>query len=275
MIYVKFTNGFGNNLFQYNAAKVLAEKKNTEVLAIAPTPDYYAKNCLENIGVKFTENFNPNNARQVNDDNYLQTLNGLSFGDDFVLNGYFEDYNFYYDKIDYLKSIYPKVKNTNHNDLVLHFRTGDRLFMKNEFYTKPKVQNYLNAMSQFNFNRLYIVTDMPKWGHVTAEELSNMKFHLHVPENDRVDINESVDYFNSFIDGFSQFEPIIENRSIYEDFNFIRSFKNILFEHGTLGWWASVLSEATRVGVYGPWRSWKKNNKNLSSIPLKGWFKWG
>ena len=137
------------------------------------------------------------------------------------------------------------------------------------------MKNYLNAMSQFNFNRLYIVTDMPKWGHVTAEELSNMKFHLHVPENDRVDINESVDYFNSFIDGFSQFEPIIENRSIYEDFNFIRSFKNILFEHGTLGWLASVLSEATRVCVYGPWRSWKKNNKNLSSIPLKGWFKWG
>ena len=75
--------------------------------------------------------------------------------------------------------------------------------------------------------------------------------------------------------GFSQFRPIVKKRSLYEDFNFIRSFNNILFEHGTLGWWAAALSNAKRVGVYGPWRRWKGNrNKNLSNMNLPTWFKW-
>tara|TARA_B110000977_G_C10654288_1_gene329205 strand:+ start:254 stop:385 length:132 start_codon:yes stop_codon:yes gene_type:complete len=30
-----------------------------------------------------------------------------------------------------------------------------------------------------------------------------------------------------------------------------------------------------KIGVYGPWRSFKKNNnKNLSQIPIDNWFKW-
>ena len=68
-------------------------------------------------------------------------------------------------------------------------------------------------------------------------------------------------------------------KSVYfrliKDFNFIRTFDNILFEHGTLGWWAAFLSDASKVGVYGPWRAWKgKSNKNLSQVSLEGWFQW-
>jgi len=71
------------------------------------------------------------------------------------------------------------------------------------------------------------------------------------------------------------FNPIVEKRSVGEDFNFIRTFDNILFEHGTMSWWAAFLSSAGKVGVYGPWRQWKgASNKNLSSVPLDNWFKW-
>ena len=102
-----------------------------------------------------------------------------------------------------------------------------------------------------------------------------MKFHLDVAPDKRVPIEESVRFFNSFVEGLEEYSPIIEKRSIVEDFNFIRSFDNILFEHGTLSWWAAALSDATTIGVYGPWRPWKgKTNKNLSNIPLDGWFKW-
>ena len=88
-------------------------------------------------------------------------------------------------------------------------------------------------------------------------------------------IKDSVDYFNSFVEKFSKFDPIYEKRDVHEDFNFIRSFNNILFEHGTLSWWAAFLSDARKVGVYGPWRSWKgKSNKNLSNVQLDNWFKW-
>ena len=102
-----------------------------------------------------------------------------------------------------------------------------------------------------------------------------MKFHLNTPAHERVPVEETVKYFNAFVEGFAQFNPIVEKRSIVEDFNFIRKFKNILFEHGTLSWWAAFLSDAEKVGVYGPWRPWKKDtNKNLSQIPLDTWFKW-
>ena len=276
MIYVQLTNGFGNNLFQYNAAKILARQKQTDVLGLLPLQDYYAKNCLENIGIKTTSNFVSNNVHHVNDSNYLDTLNSLHFNvNNYLLNGYFEDYTFFYDHIDYLKSIYPTVRKRNNRDVVVHFRAGDRLFYKNEFSYKPQVENYVKAINQFDFEQLHIVTDMPKWDYINQDELAEMKFHYNVSVSQRVEPQMSVDYFNSFIDGFAQFNPIMKSRTIYEDFNFIRSFDNILFEHGTMSWWASVLSEASKVGVYGPWRAWKGNgNKNLSNIPLEGWFKW-
>ena len=161
---------------------------------------------------------------------------------------------------------------------MIHFRAGDRLFYKNEFDYKPSVKSYINAIKKFDFENLYIVTDMPKWEYLTAEKLNNTKFHVNIPSEVRVPIKKSVDYFNSFVDAFEAYRPIVnadKTRTIFEDFNFIREFDNILFQLGTLGWWASVLSNASKVGVYGPWRQWKgENNKNLSKIDLQGWFQW-
>ena len=133
----------------------------------------------------------------------------------------------------------------------------------------------LKTIEKFNFSNLHIVTDMVEWEHLTEEKLEKMNFHVNVPQRDRVSAQKSIDYFNSFVDGFAKFNPIVKKRTISEDFNFIRSFNNILFEHGTLGWWASVLSDAKKVGVYGPWRPWKgASNKNLSNVDIEGWFKW-
>ena len=102
-----------------------------------------------------------------------------------------------------------------------------------------------------------------------------MNFHRSVPENASVEPQESVNYFNSLVRAFDKYNPRVQKRTVGEDFDFIRSFDNILFQHGTLGWWGSVLSTASKVGVYGPWRPWKGNsNKNLSKIPLEGWFQW-
>ena len=41
-----------------------------------------------------------------------------------------------------------------------------------------------------------------------------------------------------------------------------------------MAWWAAVLSDTKSVGGYGPWRPYKNNNKNLSKIPIQGWYKW-
>ena len=115
---------------------------------------------------------------------------------------------------------------------------------------------------------------MPVWRKITATEFEKMEFQT-VTYGQRVTSEESVSYFNDLVEAFSRFDPIVQKRTIVEDFNFIRKSRNILFEHGTLSWWAAVLSDAEKVGVYGPWRPWKKEtNKNLSQIPLDNWFRW-
>ena len=274
MIAVKLTNGFGNNLFQYNAGRLLADLLHQEIYGVVPSVDYYAIPCLEKLGFNLDCSL-PSTYITVGDPQYSTAHHTDFQNNNILLDGYFEDYTIFKDDIDKIKGWYPKLDQRDDNDLVIHFRAGDRLFYKNEFDYKPSVEQYINAIQQFDFNQLYIVTDMPKWDYIHGEQLEQMQFHYDVPQDQRVDITLSVDYFNSFVGGFSQFRPIVKKRSLYEDFNFIRSFNNILFEHGTLGWWAAALSNAKRVGVYGPWRRWKGNrNKNLSNMNLPTWFKW-
>ena len=90
----------------------------------------------------------------------------------------------------------------------------------------------------------------------------------------------SVNYFNEIYNELNEFRPkvsgsLISKRPVVDDFSILRSFKNIIFEHSTTAWWAAVLSDAKKVGVYGPWRPFKgERNKNLSNVNLDGWFKW-
>ena len=79
-------------------------------------------------------------------------------------------------KIDLIKEWYPLEHKRSTDDLVIHFRAGDRLFLKNEFDYKPSVKSYINAIKKFDFENLYIVTDMPNWEYITAEKLNNIHF---------------------------------------------------------------------------------------------------
>ena len=133
MIFVKMTNGFGNNLFQYNAAKVLAEFHKTEVCAIPITTDYYGIEPLKSIGVNFCSQAEHDYSNLVNDNNYVSFFDSKYTGTEMLVSGYFEDYRYYVKMRDKIKSWFTKVDMRNDNDLVLHIRAGDRLFYKNEF----------------------------------------------------------------------------------------------------------------------------------------------
>jgi len=279
VVVVQLTNGFGNNIFQIMAGKLLSNFLDKGLKIVAPTPDYYAIKDLKSLGFSVEpDHSNIHIAGEVvraNDSNYRLCYNHELKKYDILLSGYFEDYTYYKESADLIKSWLPEINKKNTNDLVIHFRAGDRLFYKNEFHTKPSFERYEKAIEQFDFDKLHIVTDMPKWEKATPEQVESMKFHYDVPKENRVSPQLSADYLNSFVDGMSKYNPSVQHRNIFEDFNFIRSFDNILFQHGTLGWWAAFTSDANKVGVYGPWRPWKgDSNKNLSKIDLPGWFQW-
>ncbi len=274
MVYVRLTNGFGNNLFQYIAGRLLATYHEQEVIAIPPSHDYYGISEFKKIGIDLKTIEVPD-CEKVTEVNYTHFFNPAYKDTNLLVNGYFENYKYFKNNIDLIKTWFPEIDNKNENDLILHFRAGDRLFYANEYDSKPKAQNYIDAIRKFDFDKLYIVTDMPEWETINTEKLEQMKFHVDVPMDKRISSEQSVDYFNSIVDGLSQFQPIHSKNSVAEDFSFIRCFNNILFQHGTLCWWAAALSDAKKVGVYGPWRPWKgTSNKNLSDINLEGWFKW-
>jgi hypothetical protein len=287
MVRTYLTDGFGNNLFQYIAGKLIAEKHKVELQVVPPHKNYYACKDLSQLNINCAPYSPvPTNAT----DAFLNCLHNTQ-SKSFNLSGHFEDHTYFSPNVDLIKSWFPAVQPMNKNILSFHLRTSDRLFMKGEFETKPSAQSIANAVSEFNFDELHIISDTPFWRRVSAQELvdinsgqskykwqnsqydSNGKF---IYKGERVDPQDSADYFNSIYDALSQYNPKFQKRSIIDDFNFIRKSQNILFEHGTLAWWAAFLSDAKKVGVYGPWRPWKgSGNKNLSDIPFKNWCKWG
>ena len=50
---VQLTNGFGNNIFQYVAARLLAEHLDSDLVLIPPTPNYYAIQDLKELNIPF------------------------------------------------------------------------------------------------------------------------------------------------------------------------------------------------------------------------------
>ena len=273
-VYVHFSNGFGNNIFQFSAAKLLGTYHGCEVVMIPPFKGYYGLPFLKKTDIDIVEKINIDEHYKINDSNFIKAFDKM-YTKDFLLTGFFEDYRYYFKYKNLINSWLPEYENVNNNDLVFHFRGTDRLVYKNEFAFKPKAESYVKAIEKFDFDKMHIISGMPKWDHITKEDLENMTFHLEVPKEKCVPLEDAVGYFNSIVDAIDKYRPTFTKRDVHDDFNFIRGSNNILFEHGTLSWWGAFLSNAKKVGVYGPWRAWKgKRNKNLSQIPLKTWFKW-
>ena len=275
MVLSHLTNGFGNNLFQIVYGKLLAHRLNTDFKILSFGSDYYALPALREVFACELNEFKGSleGFEAVSDPSHLP----LNPNSSYLLRGHFEDYNLFLKDRDLIRSWFTTSESRSPTDLVLHFRLGDRLFYNNHYGTQmlgsPK--QYAQALDNFDFNNLFIVTDFPFWREISISDLETLKTHTPVIKEKSV-MNKAQEYFNEVFCFFESFSPLVRaDEPIAKDFNFIRSFSNILFMHGTLSWWAAFLSDASRVGVYGPWRPAKgSSNKNLSLIDLPGWFKW-
>ena len=146
MIVSNLTNGFGNNLFQCIAGKLLATFHNHEHYFVCEK-DYYCKDFLCSLGFKFY-NGEPSKLQKsliVNDKNYMFAFDKNYSNNFFLLSGYFENKDYYEENRSLIMSWFPSFKKTN-NDLVFHFRTGDRLFYQNEFASKPSPSSIKKAI---------------------------------------------------------------------------------------------------------------------------------
>jgi len=293
VIRVDFTVGFGNNLFQFIYAKLLAEKIGAKIYILSPYSDYFG---IQSLDLLVNEE-SYDNVSLYNADNVLK--NGLPVNrittefeakntleapknTNYILSGYFEDYTLYKDDLEKIRSWFIRPPKKNKNDVVLHLRLGDRLFIDATYMPEALLtfERYQNGLSQIDFDKLHIVSDLPvniinSSGKITPQDLLDCKYHTNL-ENESVEMAEkAADYVNELIEKFLNKHKInFWNQGLDRDFNRIMTHDKILFGYSTFAWWAAVLSEASQIGVFEPWRPWKSNNKNLGKTNYPGWFGW-
>lgn len=280
---IKFSNGFGNNLFQYCFGRLLAEYHGMK----------YSHPSIPELGIKGEEyKFNKQlntikfkaetnlQAKKYDTDHlkwFSDKYSNCNF-DFYTFMFYFEDYNIYKPYIKKIRSFFPKVKKNNDRDLVLHFRLENRIVQETHYKNSIDPEVYKKSiLDNFDFDRLYIITDSDRWEDVDEEYIRKLHKKYRKQGTAFIPIDKSMEYMSNLVNAFKDFRPkIIHNDDIMKDFNFMRSFDKIMFKNSTFAWWAAVLSESSKVGVFGPWKPNKKEkNKNLGVTDFPGWFSWG
>ena len=76
LVTVQLTNGFGNNIFQHTAAKLVAHQSGVPVRCLPPTSDYYAIPDLQDLGMEFVEPafYIRSDTLSLNDKNYVASF---------------------------------------------------------------------------------------------------------------------------------------------------------------------------------------------------------
>lgn len=280
---VKFSNGFGNNLFQYCFGRLLAEHhglnySHPAIKELGISKESYPFNKhLKTVKFKAKSNLE---AKKYDEDHmrwFSEKYKNRNF-DFHSFMFYFEDYRIYSPHLEKIRSFFPPIEKRNNRDLVLHFRLENRIVQETHFKNIISPEVYKRTIvDNFDFDQLYIVTDAKRWGHVKEDHIRKLHKRYAKRGTAFVSVKKSIAYMNGLVDAFEEFKPtIVHNDSMIKDFNFIRSFNNIMFKNSTFSWWAAVLSDASKVGVFGPWKPDKgKRNKNLGQVDFPGWFSWG
>jgi len=171
VVQVKFTNGFGNNIFQYMYARLLAEFHDGKVSVhdgkVSVNTSAKLKHVIkefEALGIEL-KNFKSPRLPSINikDKQSSRKFYDKKFnGHNFNLKGYFENYKLYTEHRNLIKSWVKPIPKDNTRDLVFHLRLGDRLFIEACYQPGMKVSasQYVNAINKFKFDKLHIVTDM-------------------------------------------------------------------------------------------------------------------
>lgn len=266
-----FTNGKGNNLFQFFYGEVLSQRHGL----------VHLHDGLDLLGVQGTyriwHRLLKYDTQITTRDNDFQLFLNRSPAGNIRHRCYPEDYRLYLDYLERFRAQYPPRPATSPGALGVHIRLGDRLIRSetHEPENQLNLESFCKAIDSFSPASVTVFTDMPVWRAISASELSQMRFHMDVKPEERADPDKAAYYFNKIVDRLSAYSPEVRcGYSVSEDFQEMRRYPNFLFQHGTLSWWAAALGHATRVGVYKYWRRGIGVRRNLAETPLPGWFQW-
>lgn len=236
MVRIKsWTGRFGNNFFQYAAARVIAKLNNLFLETKWIHNDILQEVPWDNNGKKIEP------SEMIDDDAYIN--NRECFYRNFsksgvIMNGYWQDAGYFIPLRDEIckwfeQSMYPR----NTEDWVCHYRVGD--------YWLPQVSSVINPNwyikilhenKVLNKKKIYIVTECPD--DPCVEKLAN-----------------------------SVHGEVI-SRSAKEDFHFLMSFDHVIGSNGSFSWWAMFLG---RPKVAFMFENWMRLHHNMSLQGVREW----
>jgi len=288
-VYINYTVGFGNNIFQYCMGRLLAE---THGMALAHhNPD------LEKIGIVDPPP-PPSNSLpiyMVDDTNYKKHLFGNHPLCNFVIKGYFEDYKIFKPHLNRIRSWFSEAEITNKSDVILHVRLQNRLIQESHHKNHISADSFKSVLNKFEYDKLHIVTDAEKWKEYTVDDIESLQNEIasgpNPPSNSPwVPTEQSLEYANHLISSLSELNPVVHcngsgvlpnsgalRGDFIDDFNLLRSFNQVIIFNSTFSWWAATLSGAENVAIFDPWKiaKPKKQRRNLGGTSFPGWFTWG
>ena len=284
-VVVNFTIGFGNNLFQYCYARILAETHGLDLSHDAiPELGIEAKN-VKNVS------FLPTIV--ANDSNYKKLLFTQIPKCNIVVSGYFEDYKIFKPHLYKIRNWFTKHEITNTEDVILHLRLQNRLIHESHHKNHLKASAIKELLNKFDYKRLHIVTDAAKWAHHDTFDIESIQEQVRVGPNPTakwVSTQQSVEYINHLVDELAVLDPIVHcngeemmegsgglRGGFINDFNLLRSFNQVIIHNSTFSWWAATLSGANKVAIHNPWKIAKppQLRRNLGETNYEGWFPWG
>ena len=130
----------------------------------------------------------------------------------------------------------------NKDDLVLHLRLQNRLVQVSHNKNHISAEAFKRALSNFEYNKLHIVTDAEKWSPYDLSDIEKIREEIRIgpnpPSNSPwVESEQSLEYVNHLVDGLSDLDPIVHctnaetikgsgglRGSFINDFNFFRLF---------------------------------------------------
>lgn len=287
---VHFTIGFGNNIFQYVFARLLAEHHGCHLqhpyLPGFEKPSRISPNYNATLRKVLVRQDGYKTGR------YAKYFSCVDSSCNYDVHGFFEDYTLYRDHLREIRSWFYPVKKRNKRNLVVHLRLQNRLIQVNHYLNLIEPSSYRKLLGQFDFDELHIVTDLEKWEKFTFLDILKIKKDVLLGPNPGptwVRTQDSVEYINSLIEMFSEYDPVVHYSSsktipntgglrgeFMEAFDLLRSFDQIILQNSTFSWWAAILGGASKVAVFSLWKpSREEDCPNLGQTDYEGWFSWG
>ena len=222
---IKWTGGrTGNDLFQYTFARIMAHKNNLRLHTEWPHTDFIeftpaAPGMVNDKPHTLIQDlYHDEHNRDWHKENYKK--------ENLLISGFFQHPKYYDESPALTRSMFilPPVEKRPPGDVVMHYRLGDYYEVgKGGSVIHPTwYTGILMQRLKFNFRKqkLFIVTDDPE---------------------------------DKILKTFQRFQPTIVSDSPKHDFNFLREFDTILCGNSSFSWWASYLSDASRIFTFSRW----------------------